>query len=54
MTEEKHEHICSKCGKNIKFLEINYYDEKTNYCVCNPCAKIKENIDNKVKKKSDF
>jgi hypothetical protein len=54
MDKEKHNHICAKCGKNIKFWNINYYDEKTNYCICNQCANIKENIENKGKKKSDF
>jgi hypothetical protein len=51
MTKNKHEHICAKCGKNIKFWKINYYDEEKNYSICNRCVNIKENIDNKVKKK---
>jgi len=52
--KEKNDHMCGRCGKKIKFWNINYYDEKTDYYLCNLCANKKENIDNEDKKKSDF
>jgi hypothetical protein len=42
MEKTKHEHVCVKCGKVIKFWNINYYDEKKKYSICNQCANLKE------------
>jgi protein-arginine kinase activator protein McsA len=54
MDKKKHIHTCSKCGKNIRALDINYYNDKTDSYICNSCAKDVEETKNIEKKKSDF
>jgi len=47
-------HTCSKCGKTMRFWDLNYYNDKTDSYICNSCANDAEETKNIEKKKSDF